>query len=138
MAARRPGRSRIFNGESLNSSSGPAEELNVSSLEAGQILVNARGRVRIVRSRTSGEDGWNCTDGAPISDLEAENPQLWTAYTPEALATALDVARQVANLSDEPLMAGGIRTWDACSGRPCVLPRLAGVARTCSNSLAPT
>ena len=137
MAARRPGRRRIFDGESLNSSSVPAEELNVSSLEAGQILVNARGRVRIVRTRTSGEDGWNCTDGAPISDLEAENPQLWTAYTPEALATALDVARQVANLSDEPLMAGGIRTWDACSGRPCVLPRLAGVARTCNSSLAP-
>jgi hypothetical protein len=107
----------------------------VSSLEAGHILVNARGRVRIVRSRTSGEDGWNCTDVAPISDLEVENPELWVAYTPDEPATALEVATQVANLSDEPLMAGGIRTWDACSGRPCVLPRLAGVAHTCNNSL---
>ncbi len=88
-----------------------------------------------MRSRTSGEDGWNCTDGAPISDLEVENPELWVAYTPDELATALEVATQVANLSDEPLMAGGIRTWAACSGRPCVLPRLAGVARTCNNSL---
>ena len=90
-----------------------------------------------MRSRTSGDNGWNCTDGAPISDAEVENAELWTAYTPDELATALDVATQVANLSDEPLMAGGIRTWDACSGRPCVLPRLAGVARTCNSSLAP-
>lgn len=107
----------------------------MSSLESGYILVNARGRVRIVRSRTSGDDGWNCTDGAPISDAEVDNAELWTAYTPEELAAALEVATQVASLSDEPLMAGGIRTWDACSGRPCVLPRLAGVARTCNNSL---
>ena len=33
------------------------------------------------------------------------------------------------DFSDEPVMAGGLRTWDACSGRPCVLPRLASVAR---------
>ena len=123
--------------ESLNSWPGPTEELNVSSLQSGHILVNARGRVRIVRSRTSGDDGWNCTDGAPISDVEAENADLWTAYTPEELATALEVAAQVASLSDQPLMAGGIRTWDACSGRPCVLPRLAGVTRTWNSSLAP-
>ena len=108
----------------------------MSALESGHILVNARGRVRIVRSRTSSDDGWNCTDGAPITDVEAENPELWTAYTPDALAAALEVATQVAELSDEPLMAGGIRTWDACSGRPCVLPRLAGVVRTCNQSLS--
>ena len=123
--------------ESLNSLPESAEELNVSSLESGHILVNARGRVRIVRSRTSGDDGWNCTDGAPISDADVDNTELWTAYTPEELATALEVATQVASLSDQPLMAGGIRTWDACSGRPCVLPRLAGVTRTCNSSLAP-
>jgi hypothetical protein len=122
--------------ESLNSSPGPAEELNVSLLEPGHILVNARGRVRIVRSRTGGDDGWNCTDGAPIADLEVVNPELWTTYTPEELATALGVAAPVASLSDEPLMAGGIRTWDACSGRPCVLPRLAGVARACNTTLS--
>jgi hypothetical protein len=98
--------------------------------------VNARGRVRIVRSRTGGDDGWNCTDGAPIADLEVVNPELWTTYTPEELATALGVAAPVASLSDEPLMAGGIRTWDACSGRPCVLPRLAGVARACNTTLS--
>ncbi len=120
----------------LNSFSGPAEETYVSSLESGHILVNARGRVRIVRSRTGGDDGWNCTDGAPISDVEAGNTELWTAYTPEALATALEVAAQVALLSDEPLMAGGIRTWDACSGRPCVLPRLASVARGSNHTLS--
>ncbi len=122
--------------ESLNSWCGTAEEHHVSALESGHILVNARGRVRIVRSRTSTDDGWNCTDGAPITDAEAENPELWTAYTPDALAAALEVATQVAELSDEPLMAGGIRTWDACSGRPCVLPRLAGVVRTCNQSLS--
>ena len=121
--------------ESLNSSCGSAEELNVSSLEPGHIPVNARGRVRIVRSRTGTGDGWNCTDGAPISDAEAENTGLWTVYTPDGLAAALEVAKQVASLSDEPLMVGGIRTWDACSGRPCVLPRLAGVVRTCNQPL---
>lgn len=112
------------------------EELNVSTLESGHILVNARGRVRIVRSRTSADDGWNCTDGAPITDAEAGNPELWTAYSPDDLAAALEVAKQVQGLADEPLMAGGIRTWDACSGRPCVLPRLAQVARSCNSSLS--
>ena len=115
-----------------------AEDLNVSTLESGHILVNARGRVRIVRSRTNTDDGWNCTDGAPITDAEALNPELWTAYTAEELATALSVAAQVQALSDEPLMAGGIRTWDACSGRPCVLPKLAGVVRTCSSTPSAT
>ena len=121
--------------ESLNSSARLAEEPSVSTLDSGHILVNARGRVRIVRSRTSTDDGWNCTDGAPITDSEAGNAELWTAYTPDELATALEVASQVASLSDQPLMVGGIRTWDACSGRPCVLPRLAGVVRSCGNSL---
>lgn len=99
------------------------------------MLVNARGRVRIVRSRTHTDDGWNCTDGAPITDAETENSDLWTPYSPDELAAALEVAAQVASLSEEPLMAGGIRTWDACSGRPCVLPKLAGVARSCGPSL---
>ena len=43
-------------------------------------------------------------------------------------AIALEVAAQVQAISDEPVMAGGLRTWDACSGRRCVLPRLAAVA----------
>ena len=122
--------------ELLNSLASATEELNVSTLESGHILVNARGRVRIVRSRTSADDGWNCTDGAPITDTEAENPELWTAYSPDDLAAALEVAKQVQDLADEPLMAGGIRTWDACSGRPCVLPRLAQVTRSCNSSLS--
>jgi hypothetical protein len=96
---------------------------------SGNILINPRGRVRILRSRTSADDGWNCTDGAPIDDVEASNAELWTAYSPDVLATALEVAAQVADLSTRPLMSGGIRTWDACSGRPCVLPKLAGVVR---------
>ncbi|MEP1125103.1 MAG: hypothetical protein ABJH68_14560 [Ilumatobacter sp.] len=108
----------------------------MSQLESGSILINPRGRVRIVRSRTSADDGWNCTDGAPILDVEADDRTLWTPYTPDQLATALEVAMQVGALSSEPLMAGGIRTWDACSGRPCVLPKLAGVVRECSASLS--
>lgn len=95
----------------------------------GNILINPRGRVRILRSRTGADDGWNCTDGAPIDDVEANNAELWTAYSPDVLATALEVAAQVTDLSTRPLMSGGIRTWDACSGRPCVLPKLAGVVR---------
>ncbi len=112
------------------------EDNSVNTLESGQILISARGTVRIVRSRTAADDGWNCTDGAPILDVEAENASLWTRYTPEQLATSLDVAAQVGALSAEPLMAGGLRTWDACSGRPCVLPKLAGVVRDCSSRLA--
>lgn len=89
-----------------------------------------------MRSRTAGNDGWNCTDGSPILDAEAGDPLLWTAYSPDDLATALEVAAQVAALSGEPILAGGIRTWDACSGRPCLLPRLAGVVRDQSVGLA--
>ncbi len=108
----------------------------MSTLESGTILINARGSVRIIRSRTKADDGWNCTDGAPILDVEAADPMTWTPYTPDQLALALSVASQVEALSDEPLMAGGIRTWDACSGRPCVLPKLAGVVRDCSAKLS--
>ena len=99
------------------------------TLESGNILISPMGQIRIIRSRTSGDDGWNCTDGAPIPDIEADDPDLWTPYTSERLATALKVAEQVSQLSPNPLMAGGIRTWDACSGRPCILPKLAGVVR---------
>lgn len=113
-----------------------AEDLSVSKLESGTILINPRGQVRIVRSRTAGGDGWNCTDGAPILDAEASDETRWATYSPEALATALDVAHQVGALSTEPLMSGGIRTWDACSGRPCVLPKLAGVVRNCAADLS--
>lgn len=99
------------------------------SLASGDILVSPHGTVRIIRSRTKADDGWNCTDGAPMPDAEAENRDHWLPYSPEELANALELAAQVAAISDEPVMAGGLRTWDACSGRPCVLPRLASVAR---------
>lgn len=107
----------------------------MSTLDPDTILIDHQGRIRIVRSRTSADDGWNCTDGAPILDAEAEDRDRWTPYTPARLATALLVAEQVGALSSEPLMAGGIRTWDACSGRPCVLPKLAGVVRSCRSAL---
>lgn len=99
-------------------------------LEAGHILVNEEGRVRIIRTRTAEDDGWNCNDGAPIDDAEANDASLWTAYTAEELAADLALAREVRSISDEPILDGGLRTWDACSGRPCVLPRLAESARS--------
>lgn len=94
--------------------------------------MSPRGTVRIVRSRTSADDGWNCTDGAPLPDSEAEDPDRWNVYTPDQLAAALEIAQQVQALSDAPIMRGGLRTWDACSGRPCVLPKLAALARSSS------
>ncbi len=97
------------------------------TLVPGQVLVSPRGTVRIIRSRTKTDDGWNCTDGAPILDDEANDRNRWTPYTPEQLANALELATQIQACSDVPVLAGGLRTWDACSGRPCILPRLAGV-----------
>ncbi|MEM1332178.1 MAG: hypothetical protein AAGG08_01870 [Actinomycetota bacterium] len=98
-------------------------------LESGDVLVSPRGSVRIIRSRTKADDGWNCTDGAPLPDDEANDRRQWVAYRPGELADALALAAEVQAISDQPVMSGGLRTWDACSGRPCVLPRLAAVAR---------
>ncbi len=109
--------------------------MNVAKIETGHILINPRGRVRVVRTRNKADNGWNCNDGNPISDAEAEDPKMWTPFTQDELAAALQVAAQIAGLSNEPLMAGGLRTWDACSGRPCVLPRLADVARDANRDL---
>ncbi|MFK8025833.1 MAG: hypothetical protein AB8G26_17890 [Ilumatobacter sp.] len=108
----------------------------MSTLQRGNILVDRFGRIRIIRSRTRADDGWNCTDGAPILDADADDPSRWTSYTPEELAAALEVAAQVAALAPDPLMAGGLRTWDACSGRPCMLPKVAGVVRSQRNSVS--
>ncbi len=102
--------------------------MDTRSLESGDVLVSARGTVRIIRSRTAADDGWNCTDGAPLPDDEATDTGRWTAYRPEELVTALELAAQVQAISDQPVLQGGLRTWDACSGRRCVLPRLAAVA----------
>jgi hypothetical protein len=84
------------------------------------ILVSPRGGVRILRSRTADDDGWNCSDGAAVTDDDAHDPEQWTAYSPEELAARLALASE---------LSGGLATWDACSGRPCVLPKLARLIR---------
>lgn len=96
-----------------------------AQLGAGTILVSPHGVVRVLRSRTAADDGWNCSDGAAISDDETVDEREWTAYTPERLASALRLANEVTRLSGLPELSGGLTTWDACSGRRCVLPRLA-------------
>lgn len=93
------------------------------------ILVSPTGGVRILRSRTAADEGWNCSDGAAISDDDALDPERWTAYSPADLAARLALAAEVLDLSGLPEMSGGMATWDACSGRPCVLPKLARLVR---------
>jgi hypothetical protein len=93
------------------------------------ILVSPSGGVRILRSRTADEGGWNCSDGAAISEGDALDPEQWTAYRPEELAARLALAAEVCDLGGFRELSGGLATWDACSGRPCVLPRLARLVR---------
>lgn len=89
------------------------------------ILVSPSGSVRILRSRTADDDGWNCSDGAAVGDDDALDPERWVAYSPEELAARLALAAEVCDLGGLRELSGGLATWDACSGRPCVLPRLA-------------
>lgn len=89
------------------------------------ILVSPSGGVRILRSRTAGDDGWNCSDGAAVGDDDANDPERWGAYSPEELAARLALAEEVCELGGLRELSGGLATWDACSGRPCVLPKLA-------------
>ena len=96
-----------------------------TTLHPGTILVSPSGSVRILRSRTAGDDGWNCSDGAAVSDDEAIDAAQWVAYNPEELAARLALAAEVCELGGFKELSGGLATWDACSGRPCVLPRLA-------------
>jgi len=96
-----------------------------SGLEPGTLLVSPHGAVKVIRSRTAADDGWNCSDGAAVSDTEADDEREWRPYTPDALAAALELAREVSELSGQPVVGGGLATWDACSGRPCILPKLA-------------
>lgn len=100
-----------------------------TSLRAGTILVSPAGNVRILRSRTANDDGWNCSDGAAIADEIANDPERWVAYSPEQLASRLALAAEVCDLGGQRELSGGLATWDACSGRPCVLPRLARLIR---------
>ena len=89
------------------------------------MLVSPHGAVKVIRSRTANDDGWNCSDGAAVSDVEADDDREWSVYAPHELAAALHLAREVSELSGQPAVGGGIATWDACSGRPCILPKLA-------------
>ncbi len=93
------------------------------------ILVSPTGGVRLLRSRTADDCGWNCSDGAAVADDDAHDPQQWTAYRPEELAARLALAAEVCDLGGTRELSGGLATWDACSGRPCVLPRLARLVR---------
>lgn len=93
----------------------------------GSVLVSSTGVVRIVRTRTSDGTGWNCSDGAAIADDCANDPDLWMVYTPEELAADLRLASEVRELGGHRELGGGLATWDACSGRPCVLPKLAKI-----------
>ncbi len=78
---------------------------------------------------TADDDGWNCSDGAAVSDDAASDPEQWTAYRPEELAARLKLATEVCDLGGFKELSGGLATWDACSGRPCALPRLARLIR---------
>lgn len=94
-------------------------------LETGMILVNGLGNLRVLRSRTKDGDGWNCADGAAITDADATDTDKWRPYRPEQLAADLELARELHSISGERELSGGLATWDACSGRRCVLPKLA-------------
>lgn len=96
---------------------------------SGMVLVSPTGSVRILRSRTIDDTGWNCSDGAAIDDSTANDPSSWSAYTPAQLAADLQLAREVSEISGHRALSGGLATWDACSGRPCVLPKLARIVR---------
>lgn len=100
-----------------------------TALHPGTILVSPSGNVRILRSRTVSDDGWNCSDGAAVGDREASDPEHWTAYSPAELAARLALATEVCDLGGFRELHGGLATWDACSGRPCVLPKLARLIR---------
>ncbi len=102
---------------------------DVEPLRSGIVLVSPTGDIRILRSRTSDDTGWNCSDGAAIDDRTANDASSWSAYTPQQLAADLQLAREVSEISGHRALSGGIATWDACSGRPCVLPKLARIVR---------
>ncbi len=101
------------------------EHTTSRSIVAGMVLVNPMGQVKVVRSRTADDSGWNCSEGAAIDDTSAGNPDLWRVYSPEELVADLSLARELRGLSGQRELSGGLATWDACSGRRCVLPKLA-------------
>ncbi len=96
-------------------------------IESGMILVNSLGNLRILRSRTREGDGWNCADGASVADADVNDTDKWRAYKPADLAADLALARDLRAIAGERELSGGLATWDACSGRRCVLPKLAKI-----------
>lgn len=95
----------------------------------GTILVSRTGQIKILRSRNKLENGWNCSDGAGIDDQEVARTSLWRAYTSDELAADLALAADLNEVRGHRVLGGGLATWDACSGRPCVLPKLAKLVR---------
>jgi hypothetical protein len=93
------------------------------------ILVSPSGQVRLLRTRTADDRGWNCSDGAAIDDVAAADPARWWVYSAEQLAADLRLARDLGEIAGARELSGGLATWDACSGRPCVLPKLARLVR---------
>ena len=106
-----------------------AEPRSSAPIHPGTILVSTSGHVTLVRSRTQDGAGWNCADGAAISEETANDSNVWTAYTPSELAADLALASEVNQLGGHRSLGGGLATWDACSGRPCVLPKLAKLVK---------
>jgi hypothetical protein len=98
---------------------------SADGIAPGTILINREGDIKIIRTRTSAGTGWNCADGAAIEDVVANDTDLWNAYSPKNLANDLRLARELHEISGSRLLAGGLATWDACSGRPCQIPKLA-------------
>lgn len=91
----------------------------------GTILVSRTGQIKILRSRNKLDNGWNCADGAGMADDEVARIDLWVAYTAEQLAADLALAQDLNEVRGHRVLGGGLATWDACSGRPCMLPKLA-------------
>lgn len=111
----------------MNSLQGTSVSIaDAPQLRPGTILVSGAGDVKILRSRNKLDNGWNCADGAGIDDSDADLG-LWTAYTPERLAADLAMATELHGLAGTRELSGGLATWDACSGRRCVLPRIAKI-----------
>ncbi len=100
-----------------------------AELEPGVILVNSLGNLRVLRSRARDGVSWNCADGAAIADVDATNTDKWKIYRPEQLAADLALAAELRAIAGERELSGGLATWDACSGRPCALPRVAKIVR---------
>ena len=107
----------------------PVSIASAAELHPGTILVSSAGGIKILRSRNKLDNGWNCADGAGIDDSEAQNAGLWTAYTPERLAADLSIAMELHGMAGGRELSGGLASWDGCSGRRCVLPKLAKLVK---------